>query len=96
MTRPAFPGHWGDGSRTGIAWFAVKPNFSAGAVSGRVVCQGYVAVAGESVIFPSLAFAGYSGGTVGRWGARCRPNLRRIRCKSVDAATARRRWHVQY
>jgi hypothetical protein len=47
----------GDGSRTGIAWFAVKPNFSSGTVSGQVVRQGYVAVAGDSVIFPSLAFA---------------------------------------
>jgi hypothetical protein len=53
----------GDGSRTGIAWFAVKPNFSfdTGAVSGRVVSQGYVAVAGDNVIFPSLAFADQTG-----------------------------------
>jgi hypothetical protein len=55
----------GDGSRTGIAWFAVKPNFTAGAVSGRVVHQGYVAVAGQSVIFPSLAFAGEDSGVLG-------------------------------
>jgi len=55
----------GDGSRTGIAWFAVKPNFSAGTVSGRVVHQGYVAVAGQSVIFPSLAFAGEDPGVLG-------------------------------
>ena len=45
----------GDGSRTGIAWFAVKPGLRHGAVSGRVVKQGYVAVRGESVIFPSVA-----------------------------------------
>jgi hypothetical protein len=53
----------GDGSRTGIAWFAVKPNFSfnTGTVSGRVVQQGYVAVAGDNVIFPSLAFADQAG-----------------------------------
>jgi hypothetical protein len=53
----------GDGSRTGIAWFAVQPNFNttSGAVSGRVVHQGYVAVAGDNVIFPSLAFANESG-----------------------------------
>jgi hypothetical protein len=53
----------GDGSRTGIAWFAVKPKFSfgTGTVSGRVVRQGYVAVTGDSVIFPSLAFAEETG-----------------------------------
>jgi len=53
----------GDGSRTGIAWFGVDPTFSHGNVSGRVVRQGYVAVDGQSVIFPSLAFA--DGGDTG-------------------------------
>ncbi len=51
----------GDGSRTGIAWFGVKPQFSHGAVSGRVVQQGYVAVKNENVILPSLAFGGETG-----------------------------------
>jgi hypothetical protein len=55
----------GDGSRTGIAWFGVDPKFSHGNVSGRVVRQGYVAVDGESVIFPSLAFANGGDGIVG-------------------------------
>ena len=45
----------GDGSRTGIAWFAVKPKLHHGAVSGKVEEQGYVAVDGESVFFPSVA-----------------------------------------
>lgn len=54
----------GDGTRTGIAWFAVKPSFSYGTVSGRVVRQGYVAVAGDNVIFPSLAFAGDGAGVL--------------------------------
>ena len=45
----------GDGSRTGIAWFAVKPTLHHGAVSGKVEEQGYVAVDGESVFFPSVA-----------------------------------------
>lgn len=54
----------GDGSRTGIAWFGVKPKFSHGAVSGRVVQQGYVAVKNENVIFPSLAFGGEKGAMV--------------------------------
>jgi hypothetical protein len=48
----------GDGSRTGIAWFGVKPQFNHGAVSGKVVQQGYIAVKGENVIYPSLAFGG--------------------------------------
>ena len=46
----------GDGSRTGIAWFGVKPQFSHGQVSGKVVRQGYVAVDNETVMYPSLAF----------------------------------------
>ena len=44
----------GDGSRTGIAWFAVKPSLHHGVVSGHVVRQGYVAAAGQSVLFPSV------------------------------------------
>ncbi len=55
----------GDGSRTGIAWFGVDPKFSHGNVSGRVVRQGYVAVDGESVIYPSLAFADGDSGVIG-------------------------------
>ena len=55
----------GDGSRTGIAWFGVDPKFSHGNVSGRVIRQGYVAVDGESVIFPSLAFTNGDDGIVG-------------------------------
>jgi hypothetical protein len=56
----------GDGSRTGIAWFAVKPKFNSGngTVSGRVVRQGYVAVDGDNVIYPSLAFAGEGAGVL--------------------------------
>lgn len=56
----------GDGSRTGIAWFAVKPSFNSGkgTVSGRVVRQGYVAVDGDNVIYPSLAFAGEGAGVL--------------------------------
>jgi hypothetical protein len=46
----------GDGSRTGIAWFAVKPHYSSSGVSGQVVRQGYVAVDGDTVMFPSIAF----------------------------------------
>ena len=42
----------------------VKPQFSHGAVSGKVVQQGYVAVKNENVIFPSLAFGGEKGALV--------------------------------
>ncbi len=54
----------GDGSRTGIAWFGVKPKFSNGRVSGKVVRQGYVAVDSETVMYPSLAFGGEDGGAL--------------------------------
>jgi hypothetical protein len=54
----------GDGSRTGIAWFGVRPQFSHGAVSGKVVSQGYVAVDHETVMYPSLAFGGNDAGAL--------------------------------
>jgi hypothetical protein len=54
----------GDGSRTGVAWFGVRPQFSHGGVSGRVVQQGYVAVHNESVFFPSLAFTADGAGVM--------------------------------
>jgi hypothetical protein len=45
----------GDGSRTGIAYFIVDPSFSgSGSLGARMSSQGYVAVKGESVIFPSI------------------------------------------
>jgi hypothetical protein len=52
----------GDGSRTGVAWFGVRPQYSHGSVSGSVVRQGYVAVDHESVFFPSIAFPGEGSG----------------------------------
>lgn len=43
-------------NRDGIAWFVVQPTTpAAGGVEGSVVRQGYVAVAGRSVIFPAVA-----------------------------------------
>ncbi|MDP9088242.1 MAG: hypothetical protein M3O26_05845 [Pseudomonadota bacterium] len=54
----------GDGSRTGIAWFGVKPRFENGSVSGRVARQGYVAVDGNNAIFPSSAFTDETGAMV--------------------------------
>jgi hypothetical protein len=38
----------------GIAWFGVGPRIDDGTVEGRVVRQGYVAVAGADVFFPSI------------------------------------------
>jgi hypothetical protein len=40
--------------QTGIAWFAVRPTLTRGAVHGQVVRQGYVAVAGNTVMFPAI------------------------------------------
>ncbi len=54
----------GDGTRTGIAWFGVAPHYDRGVVSGRVVQQGYVAVNGDNVIFPSIAFTGDGAGAM--------------------------------
>jgi hypothetical protein len=42
------------GGRVGIAWFAVKPSFSGITLHGSISMQGYVAVAGDSVLFPSI------------------------------------------
>ena len=44
----------GGASQTGGAWFAVQPSFNGPALEGTVVGQGYIAVKGENVIFPSV------------------------------------------
>jgi hypothetical protein len=38
----------------GIAYFAVKPNLTAGGLSGSIARQGYVVAKGNSVYFPSI------------------------------------------
>jgi hypothetical protein len=43
-----------DGARLGIAWFAVSPSVNDGEVSANVQSQGYVSVAGQNVIYPSI------------------------------------------
>ncbi len=45
-----------NGSRAGIAWFVVHPQITGGAVSSqtRVTRQGYVAQAGEYLLYPHL------------------------------------------
>jgi hypothetical protein len=44
----------GGASQTGSAWFAVQPSFSGPTLKGVVAHQGYIAVAGNNVIFPSV------------------------------------------
>lgn len=42
-------------TRQGIAWFAVRPAVSEGQLSAQIDRQGYAAVSGEDVLFPSIA-----------------------------------------
>ena len=44
----------GGAEQQGIAWFGVNPRFNGPTLTGRVVTQGYVAVAGADVYFPSI------------------------------------------
>ena len=44
----------GGQTRQGIAWFSVRPSLSGGQLSAQIDRQGYVAVAGEDVLFPSI------------------------------------------
>jgi hypothetical protein len=44
----------GDGSRTGIAYFVVQPGWKDGALNAHIANQGYVALEGQSVYFPSI------------------------------------------
>ncbi len=44
----------GHAEQQGIAWFGVKPSFVGNTLKGRVVTQGYVAVAGADLFFPSI------------------------------------------
>ncbi|GAC1438484.1 MAG: hypothetical protein NVS9B5_36020 [Terriglobales bacterium] len=54
----------GGASQTGIAWFAVKPTFQGPTLEGSVAHQGYVAVAGNNVIFPSVGVDGDNDGAI--------------------------------
>jgi len=44
----------GGQTRQGIAWFVVEPSMDEGRLHAQIRNQGYVAVAGEDVLFPSL------------------------------------------
>jgi hypothetical protein len=45
----------GDGSRTGVAYFAVKPSWHHGSLGASMAGQGYVSLANDNVLFPSIA-----------------------------------------
>ncbi len=54
----------GGASQTGTAWFAVDPDFKGPTLSGTIANQGYVAVAGNNVIFPSVGVDADSDGAI--------------------------------
>ena len=45
----------GDGSRTGVAYFAVSPSWRHGSFGASIAGQGYVSLAKNNVVFPSIA-----------------------------------------
>ena len=54
----------GGATQTGIAWFAVDPDFKGPTLTGTIANQGYVAVAGNNVIFPSVGVDADSDGAI--------------------------------
>ncbi|MFI5254552.1 MAG: hypothetical protein ACHQ15_03765, partial [Candidatus Limnocylindrales bacterium] len=46
------------GERVGIAWFKVDPSWQHGAVGGTVISQGYVSLARDDILFPSIGVNG--------------------------------------
>jgi hypothetical protein len=62
--------YWGKGHwepikrRNGVAYFGVTPDFSGG-FSASVAQQGYVAVQGQNMIYPSIAIDGNGNGAIG-------------------------------
>ncbi len=54
----------GGASQTGIAWFSVDPIFQGPTLNGTVAHQGYIAVAGNNVIFPSVGVNADSDGAI--------------------------------
>jgi hypothetical protein len=53
----------GGQTRQGIAWFSVEPELDDGDLRAHIRNQGYVAVSGEDVLFPSIA-VGWNGQAV--------------------------------
>ena len=54
----------GGASHTGTAWFAVNPSFQGPTLKGTIASQGYIAVAGNNVIFPSIGVDSDSDGAI--------------------------------
>jgi hypothetical protein len=54
----------GHADHQGIAWFAVQPSLKGSGVKGTMVNQGYIAVAGEDVFFPSIALNNDGNGVI--------------------------------
>jgi hypothetical protein len=54
----------GGAEQQGIAWFGVEPRFDGPNLTGRVVRQGYVAVAGADVLFPSIGLDDEGNGVI--------------------------------
>lgn len=54
----------GGATQTGIAWFAVDPDFNGPTLTGTIAHQGYVAVTGNNVIFPSVGVDADSDGAI--------------------------------
>ena len=54
----------GDGTRTGIAYFEVQPSWSSSTLNAHMTHQGYVAVNGNNVAYPSIAVTAYGQGII--------------------------------
>jgi hypothetical protein len=54
----------GGAEQQGIAWFGVQPSFQGSTLTGRIVRQGYVAVKGNDVLFPSLGINDSGNGVI--------------------------------
>ena len=54
----------GGAEQQGIAWFGVQPSFKGSTLTGRIVRQGYVAVKGNDVLFPSLGINDSGNGVI--------------------------------
>lgn len=44
----------GSATKAGIEWFVVTPDVSTGSVTGKVTKQGYLAIAGNNVTYPTI------------------------------------------
>lgn len=54
----------GGPARSGIAYFVVQPNFGDGELKAEMVNQGYVTVAGNSTLFPSIGVNASGNGAI--------------------------------